>query len=200
MSYTATASPATTSLDRLRAFGPRALIASGITALLVTAAAAFVDPRIAQPGATAYLYSGVVMTIVDALVLLGIAGLALSPALNPGWFKRLAMGAALVGSAGIVVAEPILRVDFATGNGVFAVVGPVQAVGFILAGIGIIRTATWSSWRRFVVLVAGLYVPAVVVPALAASGGTSLPALAGYHLLILATGVAFLTEERAPAR
>jgi len=41
-------------------------------------------------------------------------------------------------------------------------------------------------------------VPALMVPLLVASGGTSLVALAGYHLFALATGIAWKASEPLP--
>lgn len=70
----------------------------------------------------------------------------------------------MAGSAGIVVAEPLLRVSFALGKAVLGVVGPMQALGLILVGIAIIRGGVWGSWRRYTVLGLGLYVPCLMVP------------------------------------
>lgn len=168
------------------------LIGAAATALVLTAAAAFIDRSLARPGAGGYLASGIVMTLVDLFAALGLTGLAGTDAVGPGRFKQLAFGLAIGGSFAMVPAEVLLRIDFATGNAAYGIVGPIQAIGLILVGIGIVRARRWSSWRRFVVLFWGIYVPAVMVPLLAASGGTSLVALAGYHGFALAAGVAYL--------
>jgi hypothetical protein len=169
---------------------PRLLLVAAATGLAVTAAAAFLDPAIGQPHHGAYIASGVVMSIVDFLTAVGLAGLAFTPAVREGRFKQVAFGTLVIASFAMVPAEVLLRVDFATGNGVYGIVGPIQALGLILVGIGIVRRALWTSWRRFVVLAMGLYVPLVMVPLMVSAGGTSLVALGGYHAFVLAIGLA----------
>jgi hypothetical protein len=176
--------------------GPAALIGAGVIALAVTLSAATFVPALAQHGHSAYSASGAAMSAADLLVLIGMAVLSRSEAVRQGWLKRIGFILALSGSAGVVVAEGILRANFDLGNAVFGIVGPMQAIGFILVGIGIILTSAWSGWRRFVLLLLGLYVPAVLVPALALSKGENLPALAGYHTLILLVGIAYWQESR----
>jgi hypothetical protein len=180
--------------------GAGALIGAGVLALAVTVAAATFAPGLARHGDRLYAFSGGVMTLSDTLVLAGVVALLGTGAVRPGWLRRVAFFLAIAGSAGVCVAEVMLRVNADAGNTAFQVVGPVQAVGLILVGVGIILTRAWSGWRRFITLVMGLYVPAVLVPAINASGGENLPALAGYHTLILLVGVAFLVESRAEAR
>ncbi len=180
-------------------WGPWLMIMAAASALVVTAAAAWLDPGIARPGYLHYAYSGAVMTLVDFLVMLGIVGLCFTRAADDGRLKVAGFALLVLGSAGIVFAEPLLRVSFALGNSVFGVVGPLQALGFIVVGIAIIRTGAWRSWRRFPVLALGLYIPCLMVPLLIASGGASLAALAGYHAGVLLVGTAWLAESRASA-
>jgi hypothetical protein len=175
--------------------GAAFLVLSATIALLLTAAAAFVNPAIAQPRQPEYLASGVVMVLVDLLVVFGLGSLAASTAMAPGRFKRLAFGLLILSSLAMVPAEALLRVDFDTGNAAFGVAGPLQAVGLVLVGVGIIRTHRWSTWRRYTPLVMGLYIPFVMVPLLITSAGTSLVALAGYHMCVLLVGLAFGIEE-----
>lgn len=180
-------------LDRL---APALVIASGVVALVTTAAAAFVNPAIATPGRAAYNGSGVVMTLVDLLLAIGLTGLVLSAAVRPGVLRWVAGALLVAGSFAIVPAEILLRVNFATGNAAFGIAGPVQAVGLILFGIGVIVTGRWTSWRRFAVLAMGLYVPVVMMPALIMSHGDNLAALAGYHLCVVLVGAAYAVESR----
>ena len=188
-----------TVLERWGRLAPGLLITSATGALLVTAGAAFVDPALARPGHPHYLGSGAVMTVVDLLLALGLAGLAATPAARDGWPKTAATILMVVGSFGMVPAEVLLRVDFALGNGVFGVVGPLQAAGLIVFGIVVIRTGRWISWRRFAPLGFGLYIPLVMLPTLIATRGDSLVALAGYHTCVLLLGVAALLESRRQA-
>jgi hypothetical protein len=179
----------------LRRSGPALLIGAAITALGVTALAAFLDPSLATAGHADYLLSGVVMTFVDLATALGLTALALAGATRPGRFSTFAFGLVVIGSFAIIPAEILLRVDFGLGTALFDIVGPIQAVGLILAGIAIVRAGQWHSWRRAIVLVFGLYIPLVMVP-LSASAQTSLglAALAGYHSLVLLVGLAFSQE------
>src|SRR5678815_2734039 len=92
--------------------------------------------------------SGVVMLLVDLLVVFGFGGLAASTAMAPGRLKRLGFGLLILSSLAVVPAEALLRVDFDPGNAAFGTAGPLQAVGLVLVGVGIIRTHRWSTWRR----------------------------------------------------
>jgi hypothetical protein len=178
-----------------RTAGPVALMAAGALALAVTGSAATFAPGLARHGDGLYSLSGVVMTIADALVLAGAIALAGTAAVRRGWLHRVAFALAILGSAGVCFAEVMLRANADLGNTAFQVVGPVQAVGLILIGVGVMLTKTWSGWRRFITLAMGLYVPAILVPAINASGGENLLALAGYHTLILLVGIAWLIER-----
>ena len=176
--------------------GPSALITSAVIALAVTFTAMTFVPDLAHHGRTGFALSGVVMTAADALYLLGVVALVCSGAVPRGPVWTAAAALALVGSAAVVVAEVLLRVSYDVGTNMFSVVGPIQSLGMVGLGIGVLRAHRWSGWRRFTWLVQGLYVPVVLVPALAASGGQNLPALAGFHALVLTCGIAFAIELR----
>jgi hypothetical protein len=174
--------------------GPMLLGGAAVVALVVTVLAAFVDAGIARPGAGAYLVSGVVMTAVDLAVAVAFAALSGAGAMQAGRYGTVSFTILVVSSFGMVIAEALLRVDFALGNAAYGIVGPLQAVGLVLVGFGIIRARRWSSWRRFSALALGLYIPLLMVPLLVASGGTSLLALGGYHLLVLAIAIGWGIE------
>lgn len=195
---TAMSTPATHGGRHRQLAGPAAFIVAAAIALPLTLAAGTLAPRLAVRGDIHYTYSGVAMTLSDLCVLIGVLVLATTSAVRDGWLKRIAYLLAIAGSAGIVVAEVLLRVKADTGDAVFGVVGPTQALGLIGVGIGIILSRVWRGWRRFAVLAMGLYIPAVLVPALALSSSKeNLLALAGYHGLILVVGLAFWQEARA---
>jgi len=180
--------------------GPWYLIVSAGLALMVTTAAAFIDAGIARPGDPHYAASGFVMTPVDLLLALGFAAMASASAVSAGWLKKTAFALLIGGSLVMVPAEALLRVDFGLGNVIFGIAGPLQALGMILAGIGVIRTGRWSSWRRFALVAMGLYIPLVMMPWLILGHGTGLLPLAGYHLFVLLIGIAYLVEDQAYAR
>jgi hypothetical protein len=180
--------------------GPLAVIAAATLALLVTAAAMTVAPRLAEHGDTGYLLSGVLMTGSDLLLLLGVVALTRSAAVRDGRLKTTSSVLAILGSALTIPAEVWLRVDFGQGSTAFGVAGPLQAVGLIGLGLGIVLTGCWTGWHRFAWLLLGLYVPTVLIPSLAASDGQNLTALAGFHTLVLLAGVAFLHQTNDPRR
>jgi hypothetical protein len=179
--------------------GPAAFVVSAVIALSVTIAAATFAPALARSGDSAYTWSGGAMCLSDLALLIGVVALARSGAVRDGWLRNVGFFLAIVGSAGIVVAEALLRIDHDAGNGLFNVVGPMQAIGFIVVGVGVILTKAWTGWRRFVPLAMGIYVPAILVPAINASGGENLLALAGYHSLVLLVGIAYGFQAPATA-
>ncbi len=183
------------------AWGPNALIGAAVIALATTGAAATVAPApaLAQHGQGAYLTSGVTMILSDLLMLLGVITLYRSAAVRVGLLKTAGFLLAIAGSVGVVVAEGLLRANFATGATAFTIVGPLQALGLILIGLGVIVTRVWRGWHRYVMLLTGLYVPAVLVPAMAAANGENLLALSGYHALVLMVGIAYLRERTSPS-
>jgi len=181
------------------AWGPNALIGAAVIALATTGAAATVAPALAQHGQGAYLTSGVTMILSDLLMLLGVITLYRSAAVRVGLLKTAGFLLAIAGSVGVVVAEGLLRANFATGATTFTIVGPLQALGLILIGLGVIVTRVWRGWHRYVLLLTGLYVPAVLVPAMAAANGENLLALSGYHALVLMVGIAYLREHTSPS-
>jgi hypothetical protein len=195
MTSTASTAPLTAPLDRMRS-GPGLWIGAAAIALVVTALAAWVTPDLARHGHDAFSVSGVFMSLSDLLLCLGVIALVRSDAVRPGGWRSVAKALAVAGSAASIGAEILLRISWTGGNDAFGVAGPAQALGFIGLGVALILDRRWQGPARFALLALGLYVPAVLVPALAASGGTNLAALAGFHTLVLVTGIAWLNQEK----
>jgi hypothetical protein len=177
--------------------GPWWWLGAATVALAVTFSALSFAPALARHDSAGYLVSGVLMTASDVLLLVGVVALGGAAASGHGRLRAVSFVLAVIGSAGSVVAEALLRVDFHLGTMAFSVVGPAQALGFLGLGLALARAGRWRSWRRFSLLVLGAYVPLVLVPVLAASGGQNLWALAGFHALVLLVGLAWLTETRS---
>ena len=78
----------------------------------------------------------------------------------------------------------------------FGVATALSAIGFLMAGVATVRAGSWRGWRRFVPLVTGLWLVAMVglatTKALAAGVGI-------YGLCILVLGVALLTAPTPSA-
>ena len=190
-----------TDTDSSRSSVPRPatlLIASGAIGLAVAVTAMTWWPDLAHTHSAGYAVSGVLMTLSDALLLVGLLALRHDPVLGRGRLPEIAVAVAAAGSAGVVVAEILLRVDHSAGNALFAVVGPLQALGLILLGTAVLRAHEARGWRRWPMLATGLYVPLVLGPALAASNGENLPALAGLHTLIVLTGLSLRPPAGRP--
>lgn len=178
--------------------GPLLCLAAAAIALVVTGLAATVVPSLARHATTGFDISGAWMCLSDALFLAAVLVFVRSDDLPRGQLTRVSTWLVVVGSTAAVVAEAMLRADFSLGTDAFSVAGPLQALGIIGLGIAVVRAHRWSGWHRFSWLLLGLYVPLVLVPALAHSGGQNLGALAGFHGCIALVGVAWLSEVRRP--
>ena len=182
---------------RHQELGPRLWISAAAVALVITVLAGSVAKDLGQHGRAGYQVSGAFMTLADILLLLGVVAFAWAGVVPRGGWRGVAGWLAIVGSAGSVGAEIALRVNFDAGSAAFGVAGSAQALGFIGLGIAVVLERRWSSWHRFALLALGLYVPCVLVPALASSGGQNLAALACFHFLVLAVGIAWARELKS---
>lgn len=99
-----------------------------------------------------------------------------------------------------MIAEATLRFSYSAGGALFGIVEPLMAAGFILLGIGLLRSGTWRGWHRVVPLLCGLYLPFVLVPAFALTGGPSFPAITAWQVLFLLLGVAMWREAAQISR
>lgn len=177
--------------------GPVLCLAAAAIALVVTALAATAVPTLARHGTVGYDVSGFWMCLSDVLLLAAVLVFVREARAGAGGkLTTISSWLAVLGSAGAVLAEAVLRVSFSAGTAGFSVAGPLQALGFIGLGVGVVRGGVWGGWRRFTWLALGLYVPLVLVPALARSGGQNLAALAGFHGLVGLVGLAWLVEDR----
>lgn len=177
-----------------------ALLLSGALGLVTTILAASAVRDLAKPSTGAYDVSGAVMTVSDLLLLAGVLRLRASSLLRPGRLRSAALGVAIVGCAGVVVGEVVLRVNHGVGNGIFAGVGPLQGLGMVLIGVAILKTGALTGQLRWAALATGVYVLGILGPVLAASGGENLTALAGLHALVAVTGLSFLGPVSARAQ
>jgi len=172
-----------------------ALGIGSLAATLVGVVTAAVAPQLATPGSTAFALSGVMLTMVHAAALVAVAVLAASPAARRGWLKNVGFAAALAGLAAQILGEALIRFDMNLGNIFFTVCMPLMGIGMILVGTAVIRTGTWSGWRRFVPLACGIYIPAVLIPAFMIARGPSFLSLAGFSALYALLGLAMYVES-----
>lgn len=178
-----------------------AFMISGAIGLTVAVLADSALPSWGRHHGDGWVVSGVVMTIADALFVVALLALVRSAVLGTGRLRSWALAVALIGGAGVVVAEIGLRVDYSVGQNMFTAVGPLQGFGMVLIGAAVLKAGVMRGWARWPALLTGAYVFAVLGPALAASGGQNLPALAGLHALIILTGISFsIDTHRRPVR
>jgi hypothetical protein len=82
----------------------------------------------------------------------------------------------------MIVAEATLRVSYDQGNNLFSLAIPFAGLGFILAGILVIRAKQWMNWQMLIPLVTGLYPFVVLLPVFAITQGPNFLAIAGWSV------------------
>jgi hypothetical protein len=197
--------PETTTLRRaglLGAVGGALSVISGLVVQgIVRPASDVSDEMWSYPWSSdALIPVSLVYAAFHVLVFVGILGYARSGVAGPGRSARVGTVIALIGTAVLFVAE-LLSIPIAdqrmddTGAGLvgacFGLGTLLSAVGFIVAGVATVRAARWDGWRRFVPLVTGIWLAALVflaaTPALTV--GVTL-----YGLFLTALGVALWTQ------
>jgi hypothetical protein len=135
--------------------------------------------------------------------LAAVVALALSGAVGTGLLGRLGVGLAGLGALMLAAAEVITLSAPGTSDTLFAIAPNLVGLGLILTGIAVIRTGSWTGWRRYVTLALGVYVFAVLTPVIIAAGGPpAVPAVAGllvWQVLWVLIAVAVLVETGRPA-
>jgi hypothetical protein len=148
----------------------------------------------------AYLPRG----IIHLGELAALVALALGGAVGTGWLAKVGLALAGLGQLMLAVAEVITEGSPGLSDTLFGIAPNLVGVGLILTGIAILRTGRWSGWHRYVVLVLGIYVFAVMTPIIIASGGPpavpALWALAGWEILWVLIAVAALAEAAEARR
>jgi hypothetical protein len=146
-----------------------------------------------------FMVSGAILTIGHAGVLIGVAALLLSGAAGGGTLRAIASLVACAGLGLLTVAEAAIRFDYNLGNTLFGIASPLTALGMILVGAALIGARAWHGWHRFTPLVAGLYIPLVLLPSFAISHGPNFAALTGWSLTFVAMGAAMFAERGTSA-
>lgn len=156
-----------------------------------------VYPQSHEVGNAAFYSWGAVLTAMHVLLFVGVATLVATGAAGRGRFASVASTVVLAGLALQAVAEALLRISFNTGNALFGVVVPAIAVGILLLGVAIWRAGTWRGWSRLVPFACGAYIPLILLPWFALSGGVNFLAIAGWQVLFGVLGVAMWRQADA---
>lgn len=158
--------------------------AIGITGAAMTSLAGVVVQAIVQPAtdvsdrlwsypwsATAFIPVSLLYAALHVLVIVGLLALMSSGATGSGRTGRRGVGTAVVGTAllffGELASLPIrhARVHDTSAGVVGALFGLgclVSAIGFLLAGVAIVRAGRWEGWRRWTVVIAGVWTAVLV--------------------------------------
>ena len=100
----------------------------------------------------------------------------------------------LVAAAGWILysaAQFVLSTNFLFAETVLFPTGTILiGVGMTLVGIAALRTRVWAGWRRYIVLLCGLFPFLAIFPIFALTGGPSFVVLSGWGACWLALGVA----------
>ena len=139
-----------------------------------------------------------IVIVANALVLVGVIGLARSGAAGDGWLARVGLVIALVASVLFLPFEVLVAINLELGGMLLGLSALAQGLGLLLVGIAVLRTRRWGSWHRFIPLLCGLYTFLVLIPALALSDGYNAWALASWQIPFALLGVALYQQGAAP--
>jgi hypothetical protein len=186
--------------SRIRQAGIACAIGGALWVIVLMAAV--VAPDTVYNNAAGFRVWEGLLIVVQALLLVGVVGLAWSGAAGNGWLGRIGLGIALLGRVSFLVGE---IVSFATGteDGTFIPLGALlTGVGMVLAGIAVMRARRWDGWQRFLPLLAGLYPFVAMFPLFAVASEPPLLSIALWGVVWVPLGLA-LSEKvgtTAPAQ
>lgn len=141
-----------------------------------------------QPTGAAFVVAEAFWIVIQTLLLIGVAGLALMGA-APGWFGWSALVIALLGRAAFVAAESH-SLAIGEESALLPVGALITAVGMTLVGIAVLHARRWEGWRRFTPLLVGAYPFVAMFPFIFITDEPSYLAIAGWGLPWLLLGYA----------
>lgn len=142
-------------------------------------------------GTTMFVVMQVIALVANALVFVGVIGLARSGAAGASWLAKIGLGIALYASALFLPLELYIIANLEVGGMLLGVSALLQGLGLLLAGIAVMRTGQWRGWQRWTPLTCGLYTFLVLIPALAISpDGYNAWALVGWQIPFALLGLA----------
>jgi hypothetical protein len=193
----------------IRTAGLLCAIGGGIMALggVVTATISSSVPatNVSYPlTADVFRITEVAWAICHVLLFLGALGFARSNAVGRGLLGRIGLGLALVGMALIVPCQlgfalyATATTDSTPGMILSTAIGlatMVAALGFLLAGIAVLRARRWQGWLRFTSLPCGLVALVGLIPVLAISPDLFLWPLAVWYACFIPFGLALYQQS-----
>ena len=161
--------------------------------------------RFSYPQGAGEFFTIQIFFVVQHLgLLLGLLALARTSAVPRTGSGLFGTYGAIVGMIGLTVMEAVaitardVAIDSTTATVVgalYGVVSLVLGVSLVAAGIAIVRAGVWQGWRRWVVLVMGVWVFVPMMPALATMTDGARIAIAGWMLLFAALGAALMRDQ-----
>jgi hypothetical protein len=133
------------------------------------------------------------------LLLAGVLGLARSGVAGRGRLATAGWGLTALGLIVLTIAEAISTTNMDVAVVFFTTATLVLMVGLILFGIAVLRAGHWSGWQRFTVLTCGLFIPVILLPALAMPGYAPHYAIGLWGVCWLLIGLAQWVEAHGSA-
>lgn len=150
-------------------------------------------------GTTMFVIMQLITLVANALVFVGVIGLAHSGAAGKGRLARIGLGLALVASALFLPLEVYIIFNLDVGGMLLGLSALLQGLGLLLAGIAVMRAGRWQGWQRWTPLLCGVYTFFVLIPALALSpDGYNAWALVGWQVPFVLLGLALYQQGSAP--
>lgn len=150
-----------------------------------------------------FRFTQVLWATCHVLTFLGTLGFARSGAVGPSRLGRVGLWLALAGMALVAPLElgfiPFATVttDSTPGMILSSAIGiatTVAGLGFVLAGIAVLRARRWHGWHRAIPLLCGLVVFVVLTPILAIRPDLFLWPIAAWSLCLALLGLALYQE------
>ncbi len=150
-------------------------------------------------GTTENMVMQLIVLVANALLLVGVLGLARSGAAGQSLLAKVGLGIAVLASGLFLPLELLVIVNLELGGMLLGLCALLQGLGMLLVGIAVLRAGLWHGWRRFIPLLCGLYTFVVLIPALVVNDGYSAWALAGWQVVYLLLGLALALRDGVPA-
>lgn len=143
------------------------------------------------PGEPQYVARTAAMGVVYLLFLGTLLGIEISGVAGHGLLAHACLVISAAGWMLYSVAQFVLPVNFTLAETILFPSGTVLiGLGMIGVGIAVLQAHRWSGWRRYVVLLCGLFPFVVIFPVFTLSGGPSFLALSAWGAFWLAVGIA----------
>ena len=149
-------------------------------------------------GTTFFVVMQGIVLVANALVFVGVIGLARSGAAGESWLAKIGLGLAVFASALFVPLDIYVIFNLEVGGMLLGLSAVLQGLGLLLAGIAVMQAGHWYGWQRWIPLLCSLYTFLVLIPALALSPeGYNAWALVGWQIPFALLGLALYQQGLA---